>query len=55
MAEWKETEFDRPVEESCLLGKEDPDAWIMNFDDSFSKNKGGAGVVLDSPSSDRLK
>ena len=32
MAEWTETEFDGPVEESCLLGKEDPCAWIMHFD-----------------------
>ena len=49
MAEWIETEFDRPVEESSLPGKEDPIAWIMHFDGSFSRNKGGAGVVLDSP------
>ena len=27
----------------------------MNFDGFFSKNKGGAGVVLDSPTGDRLK
>ena len=39
MAEWTETEFDGPVEESSLPGKEDPSAWIMHFDDSFSRNK----------------
>ena len=55
MAEWTETEFDGPVEESCLPGKEDPYAWIMNFNDSLSRNKGGAEVVLDSPMGDRLK
>ena len=55
MAEWTETEFDRTVEESSLPGKEDPCAWIMHFDGSFSRNKGGAGVVLDSPTGDRLK
>ena len=36
-------------------GKEDPSAWIMHFDGSFSRKKGGAGVVLDSPMGDRLK
>ena len=55
MAEWTEMEFDGPVEESCLPEKEDPNAWIMNFDGCFSKNKGGARVVLDSPTADRLK
>ena len=55
MAEWTETEFNGPVEESSLPGKEDPCAWIMHFDCSFSRNKGGAGVVLDSPMGDRLK
>ena len=35
MAEWTETEFDEPVEESYLPRKEDPSAWIMNFDGSF--------------------
>ena len=55
MADWTETEFDGPVEESSLPEKEDPCAWIMRFDGSFSRNKGGAGVVLDSPMGDRLK
>ena len=55
MAEWIEMEFDGPVEESSLPRKEDPSAWIMHFDGSFSRNKGGAGVVLDSPTGDRLK
>ena len=55
MAEWTETEFDGPVEESSLPEKEDPNAWIMHFDGSFSRNKGGAGVVLESPTGDRLK
>ena len=54
MAEWIETEFDGPVEESSLLGKEDPSAWIMHFNGSSSRNKGGAGVVLDSPTGDCL-
>ena len=26
-AEWTETAFDDPEEETCLPGKEDPDAW----------------------------
>ena len=55
MAEWTKTELDGPVEESCLPGKEDPNAWIMNFDGSFLKSKGGARVVLDSPTGDHLK
>ena len=46
----------RAVEESSLPGKEDPKAWVMHFDGSFSRNKGGgAGVVLESPTGDRLK
>ena len=55
MAKWIETDFDGQLEESCLPGKEDPCAWIMHFDGSFSRNKGGAGVVLDSPTGDHLK
>ena len=43
------------MEESSLHGKEDPGAWLLHFDGSFSRNKGGAGVVLDSPMGDRLK
>ena len=54
-AEWTETAFDDPVEESSLPGKEDPDAWTMNFDGSYTKGQGGAGVVLISPTGDRLK
>ena len=55
MAEWTGTEFNGPVEKSGLLGKEDPNAWIMNFDDSFSKNKGGSGVALNLPTGDHFK
>ena len=47
--------FDDPEEETCLPGKEDPDAWTMHFDDSYTKGQGGAGVVLTSPTGDRLK
>ena len=49
MVECTETAFDDPVEESSLPGKEDPDAWIMNFDDSYTKDHRGAGIVLISP------
>ena len=54
-AEWTETVFDDPEEETCLPGKEDPSAWTMHFDGSYTKGKGGAGVVLTSPTGDRLK
>ena len=55
MAEWTITEFDGPVEESSLPGKEDPSAWTMHFDGTFSRNKEGTRVMLDSPMGDRLK
>ena len=47
--------FDGPEEETCLPEKEDPSAWTMHLDGSFTKGQGGAGVVLTSPTGDRLK
>ena len=49
-AEWTETAIDNPEEETSLPGKEDPDTWTIHFD-----GQGGAGVVLMSPTGERLK
>ena len=46
IAEWTETAFDDPNEETSLPGKEDPNAWNLHFDGSNTKGQGGAGVVL---------
>ena len=54
-AEWTEIKFDDPEEETCLPGKEDPDAWTMHFDGSNTRGQGGADVILTSPTGDRLK
>ena len=37
MAEWTETAFDNPEEETSLPGKEDPDTWTIHFDSSYTK------------------
>ena len=55
IAEWTETAFDDPEEETSLPGKEDPDTSTMHFDGSYTKGLGGAGVILTSPTGDRLK
>ena len=54
-AEWTETVIENPEEETSLPGKEDPDNWTVHFDGSYSKGQGGAGVVLTSPTGERLK
>ena len=47
--------FDDPDEETSLSRKEDPDTWTIHFDGSYTKGQGGAGVVLTSPTGERLK
>ena len=54
-AEFTKTVFDDLEEETSLLGKEDPNTCTMHFDGSYTKGQGGTGVVLTSPTGDRLK
>ena len=53
--EWTETAFDNLEEETSLPGKEDIDTWTIHFDGSYTKGQGGTGVILTSPTGERLK
>ena len=54
-AKWTEMAFDTPEEGTSLPRKEHPDTWTIDFEDSYTKGQGGAGVVLTSPTDERLK
>jgi hypothetical protein len=54
-AEWTDPFADEPPEvESMLPGEEAPGLWVMHFDGAFNLPSSGAGVVLTSPSGDKL-
>jgi hypothetical protein len=55
IAEWTPTPDDEEEAQSSLPGNEDPKHWIMYFDGSFSIVGAGAGVLLISPTGERLK
>lgn len=53
--EWMDPHQEEPREDESLLpGEEAPGGWIMHFDDAFSWQGTGAGVVLTSPIGDKL-
>jgi hypothetical protein len=53
--EWTDPFADEPPEmESTLLSEEAPGLWVMHFDGAFNLPGAGAGVVLTSPSRDKL-
>jgi ribonuclease HI len=53
--EWTDPFTDEPLEvESTLPGEEAPGLWVMHFDGAFNLPDAGAGVVLTSPSGDKL-
>ena len=39
-AEWTETAFDNPMEETSLPEKEHPGTWTIHFDGSYTKGQG---------------
>ena len=41
-------------DQSLSPGSEAPDGWVMYFDGAFSRQGAGAGVVLISPTQDKL-
>jgi hypothetical protein len=54
-AKWTDPFTDEPPEvESMLSGEEAPGIWVMHFDGAFNLPGAGAGVVLTSPSGDKL-
>jgi hypothetical protein len=54
-AKWTDPFTDEPPEvESTLSGEEAPGLWVMHFDGTFNLPGAGAGVVLTSPSGDKL-
>ncbi|XP_073363189.1 uncharacterized protein [Aegilops tauschii subsp. strangulata] len=55
MMEWTDPHQDDPrEEESFLPGKNAPGGWTVHFDGAFSWQGAGAGVVLTSPTGDKL-
>jgi hypothetical protein len=55
MAEWTDPHQEEPrKDESLLLGDEAPSGWTMHFDGAFSRQGAGAGVILTSPTGDKL-
>ena len=55
IAEWTPTPGTEEEAQSSLPGNEDPECWTMYFDGSFSLMGAGAGVLLISPTGERLK
>ena len=55
IAEWTPTPGSEEEAQSSLPGNEDPECWTMYFDGSFSIQGAGAGVLLISPTGERLK
>ena len=54
-AEWTDPHQEEPREEESLLpGKSAPEGWTVHFDGAFSHQGAGAGVVLTSPTRDKL-
>jgi ribonuclease HI len=54
-AEWTDPfAYEPPEVESTLPGEEAPGLWVMHFDGAFNLPGAGAGVVLTSPSGDKL-
>ena len=54
-AEWTNPPSeDEPDEEGSVLGTAASDRWTMHFDGGFSSDGAGAGVVLTSPTGDKL-
>ena len=41
-------------EETAVPSKSAPDCWTMHFDGGFSSEGSGAGIVLTSPTGDKL-
>ena len=55
VAEWTDPPQVEPREaESLLPGDEAPGGWSMHFDGAFSQQGAGAGIVLTSPTEDKL-
>ena len=54
IAEWTSTPNEE-IQETTLPGKETSRNWIMYFDGAFSLQGAGAGVLLVSPTGERLK
>ena len=55
MSEWAEAHGLKADEDRSLsLGSEAPEDWVMYFDGAFSRHGAGAGVVLISPTQDKL-
>ena len=55
MAEWTEAPGLKADEDRSLSpGSEAPDGWVMYFDGAFARQGAGAGVVLISPTQDKL-
>lgn len=46
--------FEQGEDRSLSLGSEAPDGWVMYFDGAFARQGTGAGVVLISPTQDKL-
>jgi hypothetical protein len=55
VAEWTEVPIQEEEHHSSLRGKEDPECWVMYFDEAFSIEGAGAGMLLVSPIEDHLK
>ena len=55
VAEWTEAPgLEAGEDRSLSPGSEAPDGWVMYFDGAFSRQGAGAGVVLISPTQDKL-
>ena len=55
VAEWTDAPGPEACEDRSLLpGSEASDGWIMYFDGAFARQGAGAGVVLISPTQDKL-
>ena len=55
VAEWMDPPQEEPHEaESLLPGDKAPGGWSMHFDGAFSQQGTGAGVMLTSPTGDKL-
>ena len=55
VAEWTDPSMAERIEEiSTLPGKTTPGSWSMNFDGACGKEGAGAGIILTSPTGDKL-
>lgn len=55
MAEWTDPHQEEPREDESLLPRDEaPGGWTVHFDGTFFRQGAGAGVVLTSPTGDKL-